>query len=111
MSMFGDIAIRKTIALFVFALAFLLTPKVWVEQSQGRPTSAATIPVDMLEAPGDCLWCAPIQPVDCEVEQNANQPARSSDRFWLNPDEPPVPSETAPCLPTPTADDETTPSA
>lgn len=109
--MFENILLRKALTGSVFFMAFLLTPRAWVEPDASR-SSTETIPVRMLERPGqrdNCLWCAPIEPVDCEVEDSTKDPASTSERIWLNPDEPPPESETTPCIER--REDDSTPSA
>ena len=107
MHMLENILLRKALATFVFGMAFLLTPRVWVEEGRSVQESE-TIPVRMLERPDQeapCLWCSPAKPVDCDVEvegeldiQGDNPSQSSSDRLWLNPDEPPPKSEDTPCI-------------
>ena len=63
---------RKTLAALVFSMAFLLTPRAWVDQGSvfsyhPSGSRAETIPVNLLERQDDtCLWCAPLQPVKCD---------------------------------------------
>jgi len=121
--MLENILLRKALATFVFGMAFLLTPRAWVEEGRSSHENE-TIPVRMLERPdheAPCLWCAPAKPVDCDVDvdveieidqplpQGDNPSESSSDRLWLNPDEPPPKSEDTPCIKAQPAD--ATPSA
>jgi len=109
--MFENILLRKGFAVCAFVMAFLLTPRAWVEESASN-TGVETIPVRMLDGPDDCLWCAPMQPVDCDVQPNGDaekQPSSDPGRLWLNPDQLPPESETTPCIERPK--DEPTPRA
>lgn len=82
--------VKRVLAGLIFMMAFLLTPRAWVDAETSR-TSAA-VPVQILERQ-DCLWCAPVQPVDCD-----DTPAQERPRLWLNPDEPPPEQEATPCV-------------
>ena len=82
---------RKTFAGLFFAMAFLLTPRVWVSDA---PPEVDHIPVDMLEAGDRCLWCTDLQPVDCTTEQ---APA-PRDTLLTHPDEAPPEREATPCI-------------
>lgn len=63
-----------------FAMAFFLTPRVWVENA-GTPSSEE-IPVDALEQPDSCLWCDdPGTVPGCDGRSD-------HERLWLNPDDP-----------------------
>lgn len=107
---FQNMLLRKTMAVMIFTMAFLLTPKAFVGQEHEDQTSH--IPVNMLQGPAtqDCLWCTPATtPVDCKTKQNKATPARDN-KLWLNPDQPITPPESAPCIDAPEEDD-TTPSA
>ena len=87
--------LRKLFAMTCFVLVFLLTPRAWVDGELSGGERA--VPVQALEGPLDadrCLWCVPMQPVDCERDDA--QPS-SPERLWLNPDEPPTQDNT-PCL-------------
>ena len=111
MHMLENILLRKALATLVFGMAFFLTPRILVETAS-TDHRAQTIPVRMLEQndhDAPCLWCEPMTPVDCEIDDSARPPT-DPDRLWLNPDEPPpFPQETSPCLerskdkPTPSA--------
>ena len=77
----------------IFAMAFLLTPRVWVSDSTPEVDH---IPVDMLEAGDRCLWCTDLTPVDCTTEQAPAPPTR--DTLLTHPDEAPPEREATPCL-------------
>ena len=108
---------RKTLALLVFSMVFLLTPRAWVDQgsvSSYHPSGspAETIPVNLLERQDDtCLWCAPLQPVKCDDTKAPAEGAPSHDRLWLNPDEPPESESAAPCAKPLVPEQEPSPSA
>lgn len=68
------ILLSRTIALSLFAMALVLTPRAWVEPS----SSTEMVPVETLDQPSKCLWCEPAA-TPCPSQ---SQPA------WLNPDQP-----------------------
>ncbi len=104
MHVLENMMLRKALTALAFTMAFLLTPRAWVEES--TPSNGVdSIPVDMLEHSEDCLWCGPaLQPVDCDVESTDpaspdDDAADTAERIWLNPDAPPPESETTrPCI-------------
>ena len=87
--------LKHTLAGLIFAMAFLLTPRAWVDEPQRQ--DQAQIPVQWLqgsEQQDDCLWCTPaLTPVDCD-----RQDPGQSKRLWLNPDAPVPEQESQPCL-------------
>ena len=89
---------RKALAGVIFMMAFLMTPRAWVDVEQ--PGAPGAIPVQSLQhqAPvlgEDCLWCEEptLTPVDCERDA----PSEAT-HHWLNPDAPPPKAHEAPCL-------------
>lgn len=90
----------KIVATCIFAMTFLLTPRVMVEpgaDSIGQPGAHEMIPVQTLQEPdGDCLWCEPLQPVRCEDDGGEESLQGPGKKLWLNPDEPP---SSRPCVP------------
>lgn len=92
MSTFQHILARKTLAGVLFAMAFLLTPRVMVEGSTAQPSGY--IAMEQLDSTmnDECLWCTPrLEAVNCDEQSS------SSDTPWLNPDAP-VPTRNAPCI-------------
>ena len=77
---------RQGVAALAFVMAFLMTPRVMVEP---KPDRDASIPVNALDSGGECLWCEPSDPSQCD-RLDAQAP------LWLNPDSPPPSS---PCDP------------
>lgn len=90
--------IKTALAGVIFMMAFLLTPRAWVDEEQQPHQSQAQIPVQWLQGPDDqedCLWCSPeLKPVNCTEQDEPS----SQERLWLNPDAPlPSPSQ-QPCI-------------
>lgn len=69
---------RLLLASMAFAIAFLLTPRIWVQQE--RTSTAGEVPVTTLEDGGECLWCDEPPPEACDGDE--------ADGVWLNPDAP-----------------------
>lgn len=77
------IALSRTLAGLAFAVALVLTPRVWVESK-----AESAIPVESLKDRAECVQCAP-------TEECSDAPAER-DGLWLNPDQP-LPGEPQPC--------------
>lgn len=96
--------ISRSIAVGLFAMVLILTPRAWVE-----PTSdTESVPVQTLEPANHdyCFWCE--QPASSSCPDSNNSSERSSretpktktktnPRIWLNPDDPIRPVDLRPC--------------
>lgn len=100
MSMLHHIMFSRALGVVVFCAFLILTPRAWVEPESHGATEE--VPVNVLEAPSDCLWCDPVPSSECDEEQKAKA---ANARPWLNPDQSAMPLR-APC-----SDDETKPSS
>lgn len=80
MQLFHHIVFSRALAMVVFAMFLVLTPRAWVEAENGVTEE---VPVNVLEAPSDCLWCDPLpaEPCSDSPEDHAKRP------MWLNPDQ------------------------
>lgn len=85
------ILFSRTLSAMVFCSFLILTPRAWVEPENRGATEE--VPVAVLEAPSDCLWCDPAPQSDCDDERKSRT---SGIRPWLNPDESAMPLQ-APC--------------
>ena len=94
MSTLQHILARKTLAGLLFAMVFLLTPRVMVEGSPAQPSEYVALEQLDSSLDDECAWCAPaLKPVGCDTRA-------SKDAAWLNPDAP-IPSDNAPCIDSP----------
>jgi hypothetical protein len=84
---------RRLLAGMAFSMAFLLTPRAWVEIE--RQSHSASIPVQQLERRDNnsCLWCSPQEASPC----GATQAPAAPERLRLNPDDLPSPHQSTPC--------------
>jgi len=81
------ILISRLLAGVAFGMFLILTPRVWIDTRSSDATEE--IPVQMLEQPGECLWCNK-PPANCDEKKTKTR------RMWLNPDEP-LPVDDTPC--------------
>ena len=94
------ILFSRALGVVAFFAFLVLTPRAWVEPERYGATEE--VPVDVLEAPSDCLWCDPAPSSNCTDDTNDRA---ASARPWLNPDESVMPLA-VPCE----ADDSAAPS-
>lgn len=100
MSTLQHILARKTLAGLLFAMVFLLTPRVMIEGSTAQPSEYIALEQLDSNANDECLWCTPrLEAVNCDERSS------SDDAAWLNPDAP-VPTRNAPCIEGRTSDTE-----
>ncbi len=90
-------------ALALFAMVFILTPRAWVE-----PTiDSQSVPVQTLEPANNdyCFWCDQPASSSCPETNSSKRSSRetskvktkTSPRIWLNPDDPVRPVDLRPC--------------
>lgn len=94
MQVFHHILFSRALAVMTFCMFLVLTPRAWVEPENRGATEE--VPVDVLEAPSDCLWCEPAPSAEPCSDSPDNQ-KQTRRRMWLNPDEPIVVPIDAPC--------------
>lgn len=69
---------RYMLGALVFSMALLLTPRALLDA--GHQADSLEIPVNLLEAPDQCLWCPPSIQIDRE-------PCLDDQDQWLYPDQ------------------------
>src|SRR5690606_27633743 len=62
MQLLHHIVFSRALAAMVFCMFLVLTPRAWVETGDGVTEE---VPVNVLEAPSDCLWCEPLPSAPC----------------------------------------------
>lgn len=91
MATLHHIMFSRALGVVVFCAFLILTPRAWVEPENRGATEE--VPVDVLEAPSECLWCDPVPSSECD---DSNKAKPTSVRPWLNPDESAMPLD-KPC--------------